>query len=163
MDSLLHAMNTFTVKEGSLDDLISKTESVQINDPDDEWVVICKNYSKIKYLSQLITFFSFPETVKFKSTLLDVLNEIDKKNKYYLYELTWEETEYEPEFNEIKELFEQSLKLTDPFEKIKVIMNSYKIFIPIIEDYRREKCINYIDDPLFLHRFDKFIKKRKYS
>ena len=27
------------------------------------------------------------------------------------------------EFNEIKELFEQSLKLTDPFEKIKFIMN----------------------------------------
>ena len=163
MDSLIHALNTFTVKEGSLDELISKIESVDIYDPEEEWVIISTNYSKMRYLSQLITFYSFPETEKFKAALLDVLNEIDKKNSYYLYGLTWEDSEYESEFNEIKKLLEESLTLTNPFEKLKIIMKSYRIFIPIIEDFRKEKCLDCMEDTLFLHKFDNLVKKRKYS
>jgi hypothetical protein len=165
MDSLLHALNTFSISktktEQDFDDIIDGIIACDLKDPDSEWIAIVSNYSKLRYLDHLIDFFEFPETDKFKSILNTVLDDVDKKNQYYLSELNWGEEELQLEFDEIQNLFLKSLNEHNPFTKIKYILEGYAIFIPIIEDFRSEEFKDILDTR-FLTTVDSLTKKRKY-
>jgi hypothetical protein len=165
MDSLLHVLNSFTISEtkteSEFDDLISNMENLDTYDPDEEWDVITANYSKLRYIDHLIELYDFPETKLFVSLLTKVLDSIDKKNQYYLCNLSWENEDYSEECAKVETLFEQSLNQNNPFLKIKYILDAYKIFIPIIEYYRNEKYVDCVDDTEFIKTIENINKRRK--
>jgi hypothetical protein len=165
MDSLINALNSFQFVENKSEDvfdqLISDFKINLTEDSDTEWETITSNYSKLLYLNHLIDVFEFPETKQFLTILNKVLCDIDKKNNQYLHELTWEEEEHEQNFLNIQNLFEQSLYCSKPTEKLKLILESYRILIPIIEGYRKEKFVEYIDDQNFLSDIYNVNKRRR--
>jgi len=165
MDSLINALNSFQFVENKSEDvfdqLISDFKINLTEDSDTEWETITSNYSKLLYLNHLIDIFEFPETKQFLTILNKVLCDIDKKNNQYLHELTWEEEEHEQNFVIIQNLFEQSLYCSKPIEKLKLILESYRILIPIIEGYRKEKFVEYIDDQKFLSDIYNVNKRRR--
>jgi len=169
MDSLIHAITSFKLsddkKDEIFDNLISQFETLDTHDPESEWETITSNYSKLLFLHHNIISFEFPETEKFKQVLMNVLSQIDKKNNYYLNELIWDidgiNDKVKDDCDYIQELFHKSLQMIDPLPKLQVIMEAYTIFIPILEDFRNEKIVEYVDDQQFLEEFQSLKKKRK--
>ena len=167
MDSLVNAMYSFKITknqetfDNDLDSLILKIDGLSTSDPDLEWDTIKSNYSKLRYTNHLIEFYDFKEIKKFVMALSKFLDYIDTINQYYIKQLSWDEEEHSEDFSEILDLFTKSLNLNDPFEKLKTILKAYKIFIPIIEVYREEKFVEFIDDQDFLKEVTSLEKKRK--
>ena len=168
MDSLINAINSFKILENKseeiFDDLISKMEILDTSDSEIEWDVLKSNYSKLRYLNHLIDNYVFPETKKFSRILISILNGIDSMTQYYLKELDWDSEEnMKEECLETKVLFEKSLNIYFPIEKLKTILLAYDIFIPIIESFRKERFVDLVDDQPFLEITGSLIKKRKRS
>jgi len=164
MDSLLRALNSFSLNiknDSDFDDLISKMEDIHTDDANEEWDIVTHNYSKLRYLDQLIKLYDFPETCKFVKILHLVLSDIDKKNQYYLRELVWESDTYHEEYAQIQDFIEKSLNENNPFEKIKHILQAYSLFIPIIEDYRSERFVDCVQDQDFIEKVESVAKRRK--
>ena len=165
MDSLLRALETFSVSqtktESEFDEMLSRMETLQTHDPDAEWDTLTGNYSKIRYLDLMISNYDFPETKIFVDVLHSVLTDIDKKTEYYLSELNWDDDNKE-EYEYIRDLFEKSLNENNPFDKIKMVLEAYDTFIPIIEDYRTERFVDHnIDNLVFVKEIKTMRKKRK--
>ena len=182
MDNLINILEScsLNLKTVDLDNLLDKldlgseydTESEcesesdeyleDLSDPDFNWERINKNINSMRYIKQLIDTYDFPETIKFKNILNKILYNIDKQNKSYLFYLNWEDKHiYYPECCEIKKLLEQSLKINNPFEKLNVIVEAYNKFVPIIEFYRKEKCIEGLHDENLIDDIEQLKKKRK--
>ena len=165
MDSLLRAMENFrftpTKNVGDFDEFISKIDSLYTNDADDEWDTVTDIYSKILYLNCLIENYDFPETDMFKQVLSNILDGIDKKNQYYLNELNWDDDELQEELDIIREAFEKSLNQNCSFLRIKYILEAYSVLIPMIEDFRKEKFVDIIEDPEFIQKVESVSKRRK--
>lgn len=165
MDTLLRALNSCTLSKSmnknDFDDIIRSVESLHTDDADEEWDTLSANYSKLLYLSHLIEFYEFPETEKFKEILIHIINEIDKKNQYYLSELSWDDHAIQEELDFVKEFFEKSLNEQNIFTRIKYILEGYSVLIQVIEDFRNEKFVNYIEDPVFIQSVETIHKRRK--
>ena len=167
MEYLLKAMKKFNISkdgqtfEDELDTIIEQMNILATNDPDYEWTTIKMNYSRLKYIDDLILFYDFYENNKFLQTLTKVLDDIDKINQYYLKNLTWELYDVQDELNVTKQLLYDSLNQNDPIEKLKIVLNAYSVLIPVIEDFRNEIFIYDIkSDPLF-EKLESMCKKRK--
>ena len=164
MDDLINLLKNCVVDskkfDEGLDELISNLK-IKEDDPNKEWETISENYSKLKHLHRLINFYKItvlPE--KFKECLTLFFIDIDKTNQYYLRTLDWDS---EPFFLDkiklIKNSLENSLNISDPYEKLEIIIKAYFMFLPIIEYFRKDKFIENITDIQFLKDF----KKRKFE
>ena len=162
LDSLIHLLqNTviYTKKsfEDELDGLMGSL-SIKKYNSDDEWDVLSENYSKLNYLFELINFYEIPSKDKFNECLEIFLKEIDRINQFYLKEINWEnDPNIDFEGTEIEFLLRKSLNLNNQIEKLKTIVDAYKLFVPIVADIRNQEIVNEIKDEEFLQVF----KKRK--
>ena len=113
-----------------------------LNDDDEDWKILQTNYSKLKYLYEIINFYNLPTSGKFIESLKLFMETIDKKNQYYLREINWCESDIDigEKVLSIKENIEASLNITDPIIKLDIVLKTYQILIPIVENVRNEKC-----------------------
>ena len=71
MDELLSSLNKFKISKNEndfnndLDDVITKFNNQDFHDPNYEWETLCLNFSKLKYLDEIISEFYIPESNKF--------------------------------------------------------------------------------------------------
>jgi hypothetical protein len=77
-----------------------------------------------------------------------------------LSELNWEDDNKE-EFEYVHDLFEKSLNQNNPFDKIKMILEAYDYFIPVIEEYRSERFVDCVQDQDFIEKVESVAKRRK--
>jgi hypothetical protein len=149
-----------TVFESELDFIVSKMETVKV-EVEDNWDILQSNYSKLKYLSELINFYNLPTDGKFVESFSKFMESTDKQTKYYLKEVIWDyEDDYKEETSLIKEILEYSVNQTDNFEKLNSVLAAYKILVNIVEDIRGEKCETILDDD-FLETFDQSSKRQR--
>lgn len=105
------------------------------------------NYTKLKYLHELINFYNMPITGKFIDTLEVFMVTIDKKTQLYLETIKW----YDPDIEfhnkcvKIKRSLELSLSVSNPLTKLQLVVDAYKILVPIIEQDRNEIIEDFVD------------------
>ena len=144
MDALIDSLESFRFSNNKtqfdidLDNVINQFKQQTIPDTDQEWDTICSNYSKIKYLDEMIKYFYIPDSEKFLFALNRFTERLDVINLRYLTEINWEKRPSEVT-SEIKRLLELSYYENDTIGKIGYCLQAYKRFIPIIEDVRNEK------------------------
>jgi hypothetical protein len=164
MDSLINALENFTVKENfesELDNIVKKLDSTALEEEcDREWEDLSINYSRMLYLRKLIIKHN-PNHPSFFKCLSYFLTQMDTKSQYYLKEITWYDDpdfddEYHQECQTIKLNLENSLNTSNQLVKLNYILNAYDILVPIIEEFRKERVEINVDDD-----FKRDFKKRK--
>ena len=164
MDTLISSLQSFAISkdeqifEDSLNDLIGKLDKSSLSDPDKEWRDLTINYSKLKYLKELIHSFDIlPEFFMKPFTIF--MESIDKLSQYYLKEIDWyhSDNSVHEDCIDIQSYLEESLNMNNPKEKLNIILKAYSILVIIAEDSRRERYDYKIHDNDFLRTF----KKRK--
>lgn len=165
MDSLINSLESFrfsnnkTQFEIDLDNVINQFKQQTIPDTNLEWETICSNYSKIKYLDEMIKYFYIPDSEKFLFALNRFTERLDTINLRYLTEIDWEKFPNE-QTREIKRLLDLSYYENDTIGKIGYCIKAYKRFIPIIEDIRNEKYTGDVyEDQDFIEDFN--FKRRR--
>lgn len=169
MDSLISAIHNFSISKNKstfddeLNEIVFKFEKFDYHDQDYEWDIIKVNYSKMRYINELIECYEIPESVIFIDKLTEFLASIDKMTQYYLKNISFihDSDEVQLDCDRIKKLFEKSLNINDIFKKFKIILEAYCIFVDIIQDFRKETFSDHINDPDFLENFGR-IKKRRF-
>ena len=158
MEDLLNILEKFAIVDDFDLDLDKLNLNLDEKSEDIEWEKFSENYSKLKYIDQLIKCYCIMNKKKFYEVLKLFLDEIDKTNEYYLNEINFSrEPIYKIEALEIEELLEKSLTINDVYEKLETILKAYAIFMPMIENYRKDIFVEKITDTDFLQTF----KKRK--
>ena len=168
MDSLISAIHNFSITKNKstfddeLNEIVFKFEKFDYHDSDYEWDIIKTNYSKIRYINELIECYEIPESNIFINKLTEFLENIDKMTQYYLKSISFmhEEDYIQTDCDRIKKLFEKSLNVNDIFKKFKIILEAYSIFVDVIKDFRNETFSDHINDLDFLENFGR-IKKRR--
>jgi hypothetical protein len=165
MDALINSLESFrftnnkTQFDIDLDNVINKFNEQSIPDPNQEWETICSNYSKIKYLDEMIKFFYIPDSEKFLFALNRFTERLDSINLRYLNEISWERYPTE-QTKEIKRLLDLSYYENDTIGKIGYCLKAYKRLVPIIEDIRNEKYTGDVyEDQEFIEHFN--FKRRR--
>jgi hypothetical protein len=165
MEELLYSITAFKITndkdkfQDDLNDVINKFNKQELIDPNYEWETLCSNYSKIKYLDKIIKNYYIPESEKFLLALEKFMDNIDKVNKRYVSEIYWENHKDElKESIEIKRLLDLSLEEKDSIAKIKYCLDCYKLFVPIIEEFRNEEFKEKLNED-FIKEFN--FKRRK--
>jgi hypothetical protein len=165
MDALISSLENFrftnnkTQFDIDLDNVINKFKEQSIPDSNQEWETICSNYSKIKYLDELIKYFYIPDSEKFLFALNRFTENLDVINLRYLTEINWEKNPNE-QTREIRRLLDLSYYESDTIGKIGYCLQAYKRFIPIIEELRNEKYLNNLEQEIdFFEQFN--FKRRK--
>jgi len=156
MDSLLESLKNFQIGKSGIDDIVDKLNNLSTTDQDHEWDTLIGNYSKLKYLknmeSQLI------HSKELIDSLRNFMEKIDLVNQYYLREINWlADTDILEESEKVELILSKSLNFNCPFQKLKGVVEAYDLLVPIVEDFRREKHIEIVDDSSFLKTF----KRRK--
>ena len=84
IDSILNILENLAIVDDydiDLENLINKFTNLYDNS-NMEWEKLSENYSKLKYISQLIDFYQIPNKLKFEEVLKIFFIEIDKINQY---------------------------------------------------------------------------------
>jgi hypothetical protein len=148
--------------EDQLDVLVLKMKKMNSGDYEERWDTLRENYSKLKYLYEIINFYHI-ESSKFMESLGVFMESIDRTTQFYLKEINWFETEPEllQDSVDIHNCLSESLNTNDPVAKLNTLLQAYKILVGVIEDIRNEKCEPVELDPSFLETFPtpKRIKK----
>jgi hypothetical protein len=158
MDKLIETINQFTINETDLsfDHVMEELSNLKTIDFDYEWHLITSNYSKLRYLNDIIKNFYIPESDKFLESLTSFMNVLDKTNIYYLETIDfnyYKDQEINFKAIKIKELLEDSLNKSDPIEKLNLVLKGYDLFVPLAAYFRKEKFIENINDSSFLNEF----------
>jgi hypothetical protein len=127
-----------------LDDLDFKEEN--------EWVLLCSNYSKLRYLNEIIDHFYIKSTDRFVYSLGIFMENVTKTNIIYLNQIDWKQSDLEEECDDIKQFLERSIYTDDCIQKLKLVLRAYRLLVPIVEEYRNEKFVDKIDR-VFLDNF----------
>jgi len=165
MDSLIYSLENFNIHkdpvkfETDLEYVISSFE--KINNLDDEWPTLKANYSKLRYLNELIDNFYIPNSEKFLKSVELFMVKLDRITNYYLHEINWKNQEefINEESLKIEEYLLISLNSNDCIEKLKNLLKGYEILVPIILEFNNEKFLDIIDDQCFLKEFS--VKRRR--
>jgi hypothetical protein len=165
MELLINSLENFnihkdTVKfETDLEYVISSFE--KINNLDYEWPTLKANYSKLRYLNELIDNFYIPNSEKFLKSIELFMVKLDRITKYYLQQINWknQEDSINKESLKIEEYLLISLNSNDCIEKLKNLLKGYEILVPIILEFNNEKFLDIIDDQYFLKEFS--VKRRR--
>jgi len=144
MDSLLKKLAVFNITrdeeqfDSDIDDIINSLNSNLLEDHDYQWNRLCENFSKLKYLDDIIKNYYIPESDKFLIALDRFMASIEKMNIVYLKEIDWHQNEH-PDCLEIKRLLDISVNENDPLSKLNFCVKAYTLLVPIIEIIRNEK------------------------
>ena len=166
MDSLINSLENFNIHrdivkfEMDLDSVISDFK--KINNVVDEWEILKSNYSKLRYINELIDNFYVPNSDKFLKSIEIFMNTIDRTTQYYLHEIDWKNQKpdcFTGICLEIEKYFTLSLHSNDCIEKLKNLLKAYDMLIPIVLEFNNEKFVDIIDDQHFLREFS--VKKRR--
>jgi hypothetical protein len=176
MDELLLSLKNFNISnnkeafESDLDYVINQLNKQELDDPNREWETIRENYKKIKYLEKLVSEYIKNLDItdnnyndKFMFILGHFMEWVDKNNIHYILDIDWDGHRNEVEnCEQIKQLLEKSVNLSNSIEKLQVCVEAYDLFIPIIEEFRGEKILkDDITDIDFLNSFN--IKRKKHK
>ena len=164
MDSLIKTLESFNIHKNEqqfnieLDSVIDSFENLN---KCDEWITLKLNYSKIRYLNELIDNFYIPNSEKFLKSLDLFMINLDKITNYYLHEISWksQDPDIQEDAIQIEEFLILSLNSTDCITKIKLVLKAYNILVPIVLEINDERFADIIDDETFLKEFS--VKKRK--
>ena len=168
MDQIIETINQFTIDNNdmdidkSFDIVMGKLFTLDTVDFDYEWHLITSNYSKLRYLNDIVKNFYVPETDKFLESLSKFMNVLDRTNVYYLENIDFnyeKNTEIKIKALKIKEYLEDSLNTSDPIEKLTLVIKGYDLFVPIAEHFRKDRYVENINDFSFLNEFDVNRKK----
>jgi len=78
------------------------------------------------------------------------MEQIDKVSQHYLREILWEES-----LIPIKKYLSDSLNYNNPITKLKYVVKAYELLVPVVEEIREQKCVQYIEDDEFIQTFKK--------
>jgi hypothetical protein len=154
MDFLIESIQNFAISQNEqhfdacLDEIISRVNNLYTADADFEWYNLRENFSKVKYLNELLNFYNINQTKKLVYLIGIFMESIDRTTKIYLYEINWES------YPNIESYLLESLNANNPLQKLGAITKAYDLLVPIIEDLRNEKVIFEINDQEFLKTFD---------
>jgi hypothetical protein len=168
IDALSNSIQKFSIThdenrlDQDLDDIMSKINKVELCDPEENWVVLQTNYSKLKYLFECITYANVKSNKKFLDSLSKFMESIDETTQIYLDKIAWRE---ENENNQkilctTQNLFFDSLNKNDPIEKLNKLIQAYNIFVPIVEQIVGQECKEDLD-PSFLSAFEPHAKRQR--
>ena len=144
MDDLLEKLAVFNITrdeeqfDTDIDDIINRMSNDLLLDRDYQWIKICENFSKLKYLDNIIKNYYVPESDKFLLALEKFMETIDKMNLVYIKEIDWYQNEH-PDCVEIKRLLDISMGEHDPLARLNLCVRAYALLLPIIENLRNEK------------------------
>lgn len=160
--------------------LIDLLKNTKLVDPETEWIKLKDNYSKLKYLEEIIKLNKDNE-IHYKNhyfyKVLEIFMEkIELINKYYQNSFSLDPNFYQDssEFNNniglplfkniiktIGENLDLSINLVNPYEKLKYVVIAYDNLITLVENLRNEKYTDIeVIDPHFIKQFsNKRIKK----
>ena len=169
MDTLIKGLKNFNISKdvSSFDHLIDSLDEIDLGsdsefDSEQEWIRLSQNYLKLKYIDSLLNSeIEYPE--KFKNLLNSFLESMDKVSQYYLQEIEWalSDPEIRTECEFIEKCLSESLNISDSIQKLKKIIECYNVFIPLVEDFRRERVSNIeLEDHDFVQDFSE-CKRRK--
>jgi hypothetical protein len=176
LDSLINSISRFGISHETdkfsdeldkfnddLDSVLTKMRTVDIlDDPDEQWEILKKNYRKIKYIYELINFHNLHCELKFLESLDKFLVVIDKQTQVYLQKIDWYESDKEFRIDSImiRDSLESSLNQNDTVKKIKYIIDAYRILIHIVEDLRNERYDEGPPEESFLDEFERPYKRK---
>ena len=163
IDALSESIQRFGISKNKtdfddqLDFIMTKMKKIEIELTDEHWVTLKSNYSKLKYLNEIINCYGkeYRDTKgKFIQSLTVFMESIDKTTQYYLREINWStpELEFKDESAIIQNYFYESLNQNDPILKLSNIVKAYNILIPIVENIRNEFSEVFLE-PDFLELF----------
>jgi hypothetical protein len=168
MNDLIESLEKFTVTNDAeqfdtdLDMVIYKMKSIEHND--DEWTIMKINFSKLKYLRNLIKKIHFKPDGKFLDSLVKFMDQIDKSSQYYLHEINFELPEYpdsvKEECKNIKTNLETALNQTDILLRIDYSFFAIQGMIDVIQ---AEGTLVYLEcppDDSFIKEFEQPAPKR---
>jgi hypothetical protein len=154
MDLLIESIHRFAITQNEnyfdncLDEIITRVNGLSTSDADFEWYNLRENFSKVKYLNELLNFYNISENRKL-IYLLDLFMEtIDHTTRHYLREINWDSQPV------IETFLINSLNAGDPLQKLQEITKAYQLLVPIIENLRNETAQIEITDQEFLKNFD---------
>lgn len=146
--------------ESELSFICSKMESVEF-EKDEKWEILQNNYSKLKYLYEVVNFYYLPNDGKFIKTLNLFMEKVDIQTKYYIKTINWKsDSDYKEDADLIKEFMEKSVNEQNPIEKLIHMYKAYKILVSVVEDIRGEKCETTVE-PEFEFTFEQPSKRVK--
>jgi len=128
--------------------LIYELDNLSTNDFNHEWDCLVENYSKLKYLESIEYEIMRNDTLI--KSLTRFMEQIDKVSQHYLREILWEES-----LIPIKKYLSDSLNYNNPITKLKYVIKAYELIVPIVEEIREQKCVQYIEDDEFIQTFKK--------
>jgi hypothetical protein len=152
MDYLISGIQRFAINknEDEFNYLLNGLNGIKLNETDeseDEWEILKDNYSKLKYIHDLINFYHIPEQENFTEILKKFIVSMEEPVSKYLLEIDWFHVvdELKEDCEEIERLFECFMGTTNIFNKLKFITDAYNLLIPIVEDFRNEKIVVKVD------------------
>lgn len=166
MDELLQKLAVFNITrdekqfDTDIDDIITRLSDQRLEDHDYQWNKLCENYSKIKYLDNIIKNYYIPESDKFLVAVEKFMQTINKINLIYIKDIDWYQNEH-PDCLNIKSLLDRTVDEYDPLTKLSCCVQAYSLLIPIIENLRNENYKKYkiSEDSEFVEEFN--FKRRK--
>ena len=165
IDALTDTVHRFGVTQNTtnfdleLDYIVGKMSSVEI-ETDDNWLTLKDNYSKLKYLNELVNFYNIPSESLFIKSLEKFMEIIDTQNQSYLREIDWNNdyADFRIEASIVKKCIKSSLQRNDIFQKLEDVLKAYEILVCVIEDIRGEK-FEYFVESLFMEQFQPLAKR----
>jgi hypothetical protein len=154
MELLIKSIEHFAISQNEqtfdncLDEIIFRVNNLYTVDAEFEWKSLRENYSKIKYLNELLNFYNIKQTKKFVTLIGIFLESIDKTTQMYLREINWDDNPT------IQDYLLNSLNAQNPLHKLGLVLKAYQLLVPIIEGYRNETFIPQIKDQNFIKTFD---------
>ena len=172
MDDLITSLEYFAISKNEKvfnDDIENIMNKLCIDkeeeDPDLHWEILKSNFTKIKYISQLLNHYHYILPINFFDLLNIFIKSLDKTTKIYVDLLKQEicdDDELNQSYEEIKSYFDKSLEPdVKEIDKIKLLLKGYSILVPIIEDFRKEKYYDEKLDPEFVKLYNPCAKRLK--
>jgi hypothetical protein len=154
MDLLIKSIEHFAISQNEktfdscLDEIIFRVNNLYTADSEFEWETLRENYSKIKYLNEVLNFYYVPQTKKLIQLIGVFMDSVDKVTQMYLQEIDWDENPT------IQGYLLDSLNANNPLHKLGCVIKAYQLLVPLIEGYRNETFIPKINDQNFIKIFD---------
>jgi hypothetical protein len=175
MDSLIKSLEVFGVTQdkkyfnNSIDyifnNLSIKTQEQKEEDTDSdkEWELLKNNYSKIKYVYQLLNHYNYTLSKNFFDLVKVFTDSLDNTTLIYMDLIKQEMTdddELKYLYKDIADFFNKSLNTSDHIQKINYLIKAYDLLIPIVEDFRKEKYVEKVDKE-FINLYNPCSKRQK--
>jgi hypothetical protein len=132
----------------SISELIFELDNLSTTDFNHEWDCLVDNYSKLKYLETIHYEILINDTLI--KSLTRFMEQMDKVSQHYLKEILWEKS-----LIPIKKNLANSLNNNNPIVKLNYLIKAYDLLVPVVEDIRKQKCVQQIEDDEFIQTFKK--------